>query len=146
MKKLLTIFLLSLCTIMLVPNFSLAQAKKTTKAPAAAPAKAPGIDQALSGLNTSAETAMPGITKTKGKTVNTIISKGISTVLSFVGIIFMILIISGGLMWMTSGGDSGKVEKSKKLMVNATIGLAFVLSAYALTVFVIDSIIKSVSN
>lgn len=123
--------------MLLVPSFSFA----TGAAP-----KAPGVDAARAGLNTSAETAMPGITKSKNQSVNKIISKAIEVILSFVGIIFMLLIIAGGLKWMTAGGDTNKVAEARKLMTNATIGLALVMASYALTIFIIDTLIKSVSK
>ena len=42
-----------------------------------------------------------------------------------------------GFLWMTSSGDETKVTKAKGLMVNAVIGLAIVLAAYAITYFVL---------
>lgn len=60
----------------------------------------------------------------------------VGTILSYVGVIFFILIVYGGLMWMTAQGNDQKVAKAKELIINATIGLIIVLSAYAITSFV----------
>lgn len=60
----------------------------------------------------------------------------IGTVLSYVGVIFFVLIVYGGLMWMTAQGNDQKVAKAKELIINATIGLIIVLSAYAITSFI----------
>jgi hypothetical protein len=59
----------------------------------------------------------------------------IAVALLLLGIIFLILMIYGGYMWMTAGGDEQKVEKAKGLIRNAIIGLVIVLAAYAITAF-----------
>jgi hypothetical protein len=55
--------------------------------------------------------------------------------LSFVGIIFLALIIWAGIQWMTAQGNSSQVEKAKDLMINAAIGLIIVTAAYSITIF-----------
>jgi len=60
----------------------------------------------------------------------------IGLVLSFIGVIFLILMIFAGLSWMTANGSQEKVNKAKDLMINAIIGLVIVLAAYAITAFV----------
>ncbi|MBT3689761.1 hypothetical protein HOG11_00195 [bacterium] len=61
----------------------------------------------------------------------------INIVLGFVGIIFLVLIIAGGYMWMTAGGNDEKVTKRKSLLTQSIIALAVILSAFLLTNFVI---------
>jgi len=61
----------------------------------------------------------------------------ISILLSFLGVIFMVLIIYGGILWMTAGGNDQQIEKARKILINSIIGLAIVLLAYAISVFVI---------
>lgn len=65
----------------------------------------------------------------------------IGIVLSFVGVIFLILMIFAGLTWMTAQGSQEKVGKAKDLMINAVIGLIIVMAAYAITAFVGDRLI-----
>jgi len=60
----------------------------------------------------------------------------IGMILSFVGVIFLALVIYGGITWMTAGGNDQKVEKAKTIIIDATIGLIIVLSAYAITSFI----------
>jgi hypothetical protein len=59
----------------------------------------------------------------------------IGLALSFVGIIFLALIIWAGIQWMTAQGNSSQVEKAKDLMINAAIGLVIVTAAYSITIF-----------
>lgn len=60
----------------------------------------------------------------------------ISAILSFVGVIFFLLIFYGGIRWMLAGGNDQEVEKAKQILVAATIGLIIVLSAYAITYYI----------
>ena len=61
----------------------------------------------------------------------------IQYILGFLGIIFLILIIIGGYQWMTAGGNEETIGKAKKRIINATMGLAIVLMAYAISYFII---------
>lgn len=65
-----------------------------------------------------------------------IIPEIIKIILSFLGIIFLILIIIGGYQWMTAGGNEEVIKKARTRIINAVIGLAIVLLAYAITYFI----------
>jgi hypothetical protein len=65
--------------------------------------------------------------------IDTRITDIISVALSFVGVIFLCLMIYGGFLWMTAAGESDKVEDAKKIIRNAIIGLVLIFSAYAIT-------------
>jgi hypothetical protein len=77
------------------------------------------------------------------KTVPEIIGYVISIFLGFLGIVFLVLMLYGGYLWMTSFGNTAKVTKAKDLIVDAAIGLIIVLAAYALSNFVIGALTKS---
>lgn len=68
------------------------------------------------------------------------ISSIISIFLSFLGVIFLILMIYAGFNWMTAAGDEERITKSKETIRAAVIGLVIVLAAYALSVFIIDQV------
>ena len=69
-----------------------------------------------------------------------IIGAIIGTVLSFVGIIFLIMIIYGGFTWMISAGNEQKVYKAKKIIVNSIIGTVIIMSSYEITRFVFSAL------
>ena len=71
-----------------------------------------------------------------------LVGKIINIFLSVLGVIFVILIIYGGYTWMTAYGDKTKLDKAKDLINNAVIGLIIVLSAYAISSFVVVELIK----
>ncbi len=66
-----------------------------------------------------------------------IIGSIIKILLSFLGIVFLILVIYGGFMWMTARGNEQQVETARNIIVRATIGLAVVMFAYAITWFIV---------
>lgn len=71
--------------------------------------------------------------------INPIISNTISIVLSFLGVIFLLLAIRAGYLWMTAQGDAKKVEEAKDILTRAVIGLIVVVSAYAISAYVIQN-------
>ncbi len=62
----------------------------------------------------------------------------ISTALTLVGLIFLILMVYAGYLWMTARGDEGQVEKALAIVKTCIIGLIVVMSAYAITFFVLS--------
>ncbi|MCF7794853.1 hypothetical protein K9M50_00625 [Patescibacteria group bacterium] len=86
------------------------------------------------------ETAISGgFTKTffnSSESINSSISLIINTVLSFLGVIFLVLTIVAGYQWMTAGGNEEQVKKSQQQLKNSIIGLVIVLAAYAITMLV----------
>lgn len=58
-------------------------------------------------------------------------------VLSFTSVILVIVVVYGGLSWMTAGGDSEKVSKARRSIIQGVIGLIITLSAYIITYYVL---------
>jgi hypothetical protein len=75
-------------------------------------------------------------TKTIYETVGSIIR----VALGVVGLIAILLVIFGGFKWMTSGGSEEKVDEAKKILYSGIIGLVIILSAYALSSFVLKTL------
>lgn len=61
------------------------------------------------------------------------IGRVIRMILTFLGVLFLILMIYGGYIWMMARGNEQEVEKAKNIIKNALIGLVVVLAAYAST-------------
>lgn len=76
----------------------------------------------------------------------TTIANIINVVLGFLGIVAVVIILIGGFIWMTAGGNEEKVGKAKKLLVAGIIGLAIILSAYVIARFVIDTYITALQT
>ena len=57
-------------------------------------------------------------------------------VLSFLGVIFLVIMMIGGYIWMTAAGNEAKVGLAIKLITSGVIGLVIVAGSYAISVFV----------
>jgi hypothetical protein len=68
----------------------------------------------------------------------TIIGRIIAVALTFLGVVFLILMIYAGGIWMTAGGDGKKVEKAKQILINAVVGLVITLAAYGISTFLLN--------
>lgn len=62
----------------------------------------------------------------------------------YLGIIFFLLLVYSGFLWMTAGGNDSQVEKAKKIIFAAVAGLVISVSAYAITNFVFRDVLSSV--
>lgn len=79
------------------------------------------------------------------KSINAAIGYIIGQVLTFVGVIFLILMVYGGLQWMI-GAKSGKeddIQKAQKTIYASIIGMVIVFASYAVTAFVINILTKA---
>ncbi|RLC39035.1 hypothetical protein DRH27_00730 [Candidatus Falkowbacteria bacterium] len=62
------------------------------------------------------------------------------TALSLLGIVFILLMVYGGYLWMTDRGNNDQVDKAKKLITAAVIGLIIVVGAYVISYFVVEKL------
>jgi|GEM_PF-1024933 len=72
-----------------------------------------------------------------------IIASVVQVLLGFLGVMAVLLMIYGGFIWMTAGGDEEKVSRAKTLITNAVIGMLIVLSAFAIATFILRALIRS---
>lgn len=102
-------------------------------------------DPTLSGLNQTAVQVDAFKTQTSNSYTGFLQTKAgqiVGLVLSFVGVVFLVLMIYAGILWMTAAGNEQQVAKAKSLMINATIGIIVVFAAYAITSFIGVQVLK----
>lgn len=61
----------------------------------------------------------------------------VQTILGFLGLLAVLLVLWAGFLWMTAGGNEDQIAKAKSILIAALIGLLIILSAYAITTFVL---------
>ena len=61
-----------------------------------------------------------------------IIGNLIKAVLSIVGSLALLMFVYGGVLWITSFGESKRIEKGKTIITWAVLGLAIIAAAYVL--------------
>jgi hypothetical protein len=87
-----------------------------------------GVEAVNSGLAGSLSDADPRI----------IVGRIIQIILSFLGVIAVVIIMYAGFLWMTSNGEEEKVSRAKNILKNAVIGLIIILSSWGIATFILS--------
>ena len=74
------------------------------------------------------------------------IYKIINFILNLLGVLFLVLVIVAGFLWMTSAGDSKKVESAIGYLKGAIIGLVIILVSKGITIFIFRNLLHAVFN
>jgi Type IV secretion system pilin len=77
------------------------------------------------------------ICKSKTDSADSVIRTVVSTLLFLLGAVSVVMIIIGGFMYVTSGGDASSVTKAKNTIFYAVIGLVVAALSYAIVNFVL---------
>ncbi len=62
----------------------------------------------------------------------------LNIMMTFLGMIAVLIILLGGFKWMTAAGNEDKVAEAKKLLAAGIIGLVIIFAAYGIALFVIN--------
>ena len=66
----------------------------------------------------------------------------LNAIIGVLGLVCVVVMIIGGVNYMTSAGDASKVKKAKDTILYGLIGLIVCVLAFAIVNFVITNIIK----
>lgn len=78
-------------------------------------------------------TTVRQLTNPLGSTsIQGIVGRAVTIFTGLSGSFALLMFIYGGIMWLTSAGNSEKVERGKKIFMWATIGLVIIFGAYAI--------------
>ena len=95
------------------------------------------LSPADTGLEATGEPVYSTTTTSIGSWVG---SHLIAPAIAIAGVIFLILMIYAGFLWMTARGEAPQIKKAQDTMIRAVIGLAIILAAYAITRFIFTAI------
>jgi hypothetical protein len=73
-------------------------------------------------------------------TIQVFIGTLIGTGLSFVGVVFFILMLYGGFLWMTARGNEDQTSKAIGTITAGAIGMVIIMASYAITSFLFSSL------
>ena len=82
------------------------------------------------------KTAKASTLSTYNQDVPTMLGTVIGAAMSLVGVVFFVLSIYAGFLWMTARGDETQAKKARDTLTMSVIGLIIVFGAYAITAFV----------
>jgi len=68
-----------------------------------------------------------------------VIANIIRIALGFLGIIAVGLVLYAGFLWMTAAGAADKIERAKKILIGAVIGLIIILASFGIATFILNS-------
>jgi hypothetical protein len=104
----------------------------------AMPLMASALDTGLNEVGQKIELGQEDLRTTVGSIIN--------VALSFLGVVAIIIVLIGGFKYMTAGGSDEKVQEARKWIISGIIGLAIILSAYAITAFVINQLVSATTE
>ncbi len=64
----------------------------------------------------------------------------VKLMMTFLGIIAVVIMLFGGFKWMTAAGNEDKVDEAKKLIGAGIIGLIIILAAFLIVNFVVTNV------
>jgi von Willebrand factor type A domain-containing protein/Big-like domain-containing protein/type IV secretion system pilin len=91
-------------------------------------------------LISSAQTIVPQIEGLTTADIRVAAGSIIQLFLGLLGLIALVIVLYAGFVWMTSGGNEEKISQAKKILSAGVIGLMIILSAYAITTFILNEI------
>lgn len=71
-----------------------------------------------------------GADVTPERNLEVIISNMIGVATVFAGIFFLVYFLMAAYKWLTSGGESGKIQSARDQIINGVIGLVLVVGSY----------------
>ncbi|MBU2524777.1 pilin [Patescibacteria group bacterium] len=75
--------------------------------------------------------AVAGATGAQGN-IRNLIQTMLSFLLGFLGLVAVIMIIYGGILYVTAGGNEENATKGKKILMYAVVGIVIIFISYAL--------------
>jgi hypothetical protein len=94
-----------------------------------------GSQDCLNGVGTGGGLSTRSLPELVGSLINAL--------LGVLGIIFVVLVVYAGFLWMTAQGDTKKVDQAKTMLTQAVVGLVIIVAAYAISSFVISTLVTA---
>ncbi|MBP9761410.1 MAG: hypothetical protein KBD15_04195 [Candidatus Magasanikbacteria bacterium] len=88
-----------------------------------------GIGTVATNANLEKEGSIPVIT-----------GRIVGAALSLIGVAFFILMVYAGFLWMSAHGNEEQVKKAQSTLIGASVGMLIILSSYAITKFIFESV------
>ena len=86
---------------------------------------------------------LPNTVGDNDNSLETNIGNILNAVIGILGLVCVVVMIIGGINYMTSAGDAGKVKKGKDTILYGLIGLVVCVLAFALVNWVIMGVLQN---
>lgn len=94
-------------------------------------------------LSDCTNSGLNGATNNENTLMNTL-TVIINVIVGVVGFVAVVMIVIGGIGFVTSQGDTTRVAKARNTILYGVVGLVVALLAYAIVNFVLSSVFKTV--
>lgn len=90
-----------------------------------------------------------GLSETQGQTVlqtqslPVTVARIIQAALGLLGVVAVVIVLYGGFVYMTAGGNDEKVMQARKILVNGGVGLILILSSFGIARFVLNKLTEA---
>lgn len=91
----------------------------------------------LTGLDVAAGEGGAGFSEENADST-VLIARLVNAVITISGVIFLILLVYGGMLYLLAGGSEDNVKKAKRLLVSSIVGLIIIVSSYAISFYVFE--------
>ncbi len=78
--------------------------------------------------------------------LTSLIANTIDVILSFSGVVLVIMVTYAGFLYLSDTGDAAKVKKAKALLSSSIIGIVLVLTAFTISSFVFGRLAVIIYN
>ena len=72
--------------------------------------------------------------------ISSIVAGIVNAVMAASGIVFLILIVYGGLLYMIAGGQEDSIKKAKRILTSGIIGLIIITASYAISFYILEKL------
>jgi len=103
-----------------------------------------GLDATVNSNNVSYSAfSVAAIGNSPGGFLSSKVGQIVGAVLSFVGVLMLVLVVYAGILWMTAGGNQEQTKKAMGIIFAAVLGLFIILAAYALVSFIGQQVVSA---
>lgn len=100
-------------------------------------------DELFGGEGAKGTTFAQEIGLSPGPSIQVMITRILRTIIGFVGVVVVVMIVYGGFLYMTAGGNTTRIDKAKKILTQSIIGLVIVLSSFAIVQFILSKLVDA---
>ncbi len=80
---------------------------------------------------------------TSTQDIRVTIARIVRVALGLLGTVALLLVLYAGFTWMTAAGDETKIERAKKTLSAAVIGLVIIMSAFAIVSYILSALVNA---
>ncbi len=106
------------------------------------PLHAAAGDTLLEGLDTTAEEAGFDPEGTEAD-ATALVANFVNVLMTISGIVFLLIIVYGGFLYMTAGGQEDRIKKAKRMLVSGIIGVIIITSSFAISFYVFQKLAEA---